>query len=335
MTIRVGINGFGRIGRTILRAALAEKNNKDFEIVHINDLTDTETLAHLLKYDSVHGVAAAKVSHTDGNINVNGKNISVSSIKNPAEIPWKDKKVDIVFECSGIFTKRADAELHIKAGAPKVLISAPATGEDITIVLGVNDDKLDRVNHKIVSNGSCTTNCLAPVARVIQDKFGIKHGIMTTIHSYTNDQRILDLPHKDLRRARAGALSMIPTSTGAAKAIGLVMPELKGKLDGLSIRVPTPNVSLVDVTFDVQKATTDAEVNAALKAAANGPLKGILGYSEEPLVSIDYNGNPLSSCVDSLCTKVMNGTMVKILSWYDNETGFSWRMLDVARLMVN
>lgn len=333
MTIRVGINGFGRIGRTVLRAALNQKN-KDFEIVHINDLTDTKTLAHLLKYDSVHGVLDAKVYAEENSIALEGRGISVSAIKNPAEIPWKDKNVDIVFECSGVFTKRSDAELHLKAGAPKVLISAPATDEDITIVMGVNDKNLDASKHKIVSNGSCTTNCLAPVARVIQDKFGIKHGVMTTIHSYTNDQRILDLPHKDLRRARAGACNMIPTSTGAAKAIGLVMPELKGKLDGLSIRVPTPNVSVVDVTFEVEKATTAEEVNAALKEAANGALKGILGYSEEPLVSIDYNGNNHSSYVDSLCTKVMNGTMVKVLSWYDNETGFSWRMLDVARLLA-
>lgn len=333
MTIRVGINGFGRIGRTVLRAALAP-TNKDFEIVHINDLTDTATLAHMLKYDSVHGTLAGKIYAEENSIALEGRSISVSAIKNPAEIPWKDKKVDIVFECSGIFTKRVDADLHLKAGAPKVLISAPATGEDITVVMGVNHTKLDRNNHTVVSNGSCTTNCLAPVARVIQDKFGIKSGIMTTIHSYTNDQRILDLPHKDLRRARAAALSMIPTSTGAAKAIGLVMPELKGKIDGLAIRVPTPNVSLVDVTFLVEKATTEAEVNAVLKEAANGALKGVLGYSDEPLVSIDYNGNSHSSYVDGLCTKVMNGNMIKILAWYDNETGFSWRMLDVARLMV-
>jgi glyceraldehyde 3-phosphate dehydrogenase len=333
MTIRVGINGFGRIGRTVLRAALKQQN-KDFEIVHINDLTDTKTLAHLLKYDSVHGVLDGNVYAEGQGIALEGRGISVSAIKNPAEIPWKDKKVDIVFECSGVFTKKADAGLHMKAGAPRVLISAPATDEDITVVMGVNHTKLDPSKHKIVSNGSCTTNCLAPVARVIQDKFGIKHGIMTTIHSYTNDQRILDLPHKDLRRARAAACSMIPTSTGAAKAIGLVMPELKGKMDGLAIRVPTPNVSVVDVTFDVEKPTTEAEVNAALKEAANGALKGVLGFSDEPLVSIDYNGNNHSSYVDGLCTKVMNGTMVKVLSWYDNETGFSWRMLDVARLMA-
>ncbi len=332
MTLRLGINGFGRIGRTVLRAAFADQN-KDIEIVHINDLTDTKTLAHLLKYDSVHGTFAKDVRADGDALVIGDRRVSVSAIKSPAELPWKEKKVDMVFECSGIFTERKDAELHMKAGAPKVLISAPAKGEDLTVVLGVNHQKLDKNTHKIVSNGSCTTNCLAPVAKVIQDAFGIKYGMMTTIHSYTNDQRILDLPHKDLRRARAGALSMIPTTTGAAKAIGLVMPELKGKMDGISVRVPTPNVSVVDVTFEVNRPTTKEEVNAALKAAANGPLKGILGFSEEPLVSIDYNGNTHSSIVDADCTAVMNGTMVKILSWYDNETGFSWRMLDVARLM--
>lgn len=333
MTLRLGINGFGRIGRTVLRAAFAAQNN-DIEIVHINDLTDTKTLAHLLKYDSVHGAFARDVRVDGDALMIGDKRVSVSAVKSPAELPWKEKKIDLVLECSGIFTDRKDAELHLKAGASKVLISAPAKGEDLTVVLGVNHQKLDKNTHKIVSNGSCTTNCLAPVAKVIQEKFGIKCGMMTTIHSYTNDQRILDLPHKDLRRARAGALSMIPTTTGAAKAIGLVMPELKGKLDGISVRVPTPNVSVVDVTFEVSKATSKEEVNAALKEAANGPLKGILGLSEEPLVSIDYNGNTHSSIVDADCTAVMNGTMVKILSWYDNETGFSWRMLDVARLMA-
>jgi glyceraldehyde 3-phosphate dehydrogenase len=333
MTIRIGINGFGRIGRTIMRAALAQKN-QDIQVVHINDLTDTKTLAHLLKYDSVHGPLGKQVYAEEGGITVDGTAISVSSIKSPAELPWREKKVDMVFECSGIFTKRADAEKHLAAGAPKVLISAPATDEDLTVVLGVNHTKLDKTKHKIVSNGSCTTNCLAPVAKVIQETFGIKYGMMTTIHSYTNDQNVLDLPHKDLRRARAAALSMIPTTTGAAKAIGLVMPELKGKMDGLSVRVPTPNVSLVDVTFEVSRPTTKEEVNKALKEAANGALKGILGFSEEPLVSCDYNGNPLSSVVDASCTTVMNGTMVKVLSWYDNESGFSWRMLDVARLFA-
>jgi glyceraldehyde 3-phosphate dehydrogenase len=332
MTIRIGINGFGRIGRTVVRAILKDQR-KDLQVVHINDLTDTKTLAHLLKYDSVHGGLGLPVYADDTSMTMNGQQVSVSAIKSPAELPWKEKKVDIVFECSGVFTNRADADLHIKAGAPKVLISAPAKGEDLTVVLGVNQQKLDKNNHKVVSNGSCTTNCLAPVAKVIQENFGIKCGMMTTIHSYTNDQRILDLPHKDLRRARAGALNMIPTTTGAAKAIGLVMPELKGKLDGISVRVPTPNVSLVDVTFEVNKATTKDEVNKALREAAAGALKGILGVSDEPLVSSDFNGNPLSSIVDADCTAVMNGTMVKVLAWYDNESGFSYRMLDLARLM--
>ncbi len=332
MTIRIGINGFGRIGRTVMRAALQQKY-KDIQIVHINDLTDTKTLAHLLKHDSVHGTLAASVYAEGESLTVDGQNISVSAIKNPAELPWKDKKVDLVFECSGIFTKRADAELHLKAGAPKVLISAPATGEDITVVLGVNTGKLEK-SHKIVSNASCTTNCLAPVVKVVHEAFGIKSGLMTTIHSYTNDQRILDLPHKDLRRARAGAMNMIPTSTGAAKAIGLVMPDLKGKLDGFSMRVPTPLVSVVDVTFELNRSVTKDEVNKALKEASTGALKGILGYSEEPLVSSDYIGNPLSSIVDAEYTTVMNGTTLKLLSWYDNESGFSYRMLDVARLMA-
>ena len=333
MTIRIGINGFGRIGRSVFRAAMDPKN-KDIEIVHINDLTDTKTLAHLLKYDSVHGVLNSEIKPEDGAINVNGKRITVSAIKSVSELPWKDKNIDIVFESTGIFTKKADAEGHIKAGARSVLISAPGTDEDITVVYGVNHTKLDPKVHKIVSNASCTTNCLAPFTKVIHDALGIKRGLMTTVHSYTNDQNILDLPHKDLRRARAAALSMIPTSTGAAKAIGLVMPELKGKLDGLAVRVPTPNVSLVDVNFEVSKATTAEEVNKLLRAAAEGPLKGILGYSDEPLVSIDYNGNNHSSIIDGPSTKVMDGTLVKILSWYDNETGFSWRMLDVARLMA-
>ena len=333
MTIRVGINGFGRIGRTVLRAALAS-SKRDIEIVHINDLTDTKTLAHMLKYDSVHGVLSNDVQVSAGGLRIDDKEISVSAIKSPAELPWAAKKVDIVFECSGIFTNRSDCELHIKAGAPKVLISAPAKDEDLTVVFGVNHHKLDKIAHKIVSNGSCTTNCLAPVAKVLNDKFTIKHGLMTTIHSYTNDQRILDLPHKDLRRARAAAVSMIPTSTGAAKAIGLVLPELKGKLDGLAVRVPTPNVSVVDVTFQMERSTTKEEVNQLLREAAAGPLKGVLAVSDEPLVSVDFNGNRHSSIVDADLTTVMNGNLVKILSWYDNETGFSWRMLDVARLMA-
>jgi len=333
MTIRVGINGFGRIGRTVFRAAMSAQN-KDFEIVHINDPSDVKTNAHLLKYDSVHGVAPFEVKAAKEGILVNGREISVSGNRNPEEIPWAAKKVDIVFECTGIFTERSGAEKHIKAGAPKVLISAPGKDEDITVVFGVNHTKIDRSIHKIFSNGSCTTNCLAPVAKVINETFGINCGLMTTIHSYTNDQVILDTIHKDLRRARAAAMSMIPTSTGAAKAIGLVLPELKGKLNGIAIRVPTPNVSLVDVTFEVARPTTKEDVNAALKKAAEGPLKGILSFSEEPLVSCDYNGNQSSSTVDAEQTDVMNGTMVKILAWYDNETGFSHRMLDVARYIL-
>jgi glyceraldehyde 3-phosphate dehydrogenase len=317
----------------VFRAALDPKN-KDIEIVHINDLTDTKTLAHLLKYDSVHGVLRADISHDDTSLTVNGKKITVSKVKAVPELPWTDKNIDVVFECTGIFTKKSDAEGHLKAGARSVLISAPGTEEDITVVYGVNHHKIDPKVHKIISNASCTTNCLAPFTKVIHDALGIKRGLMTTVHSYTNDQNTLDLPHKDLRRARAAALSMIPTSTGAAKAIGLVIPELKGKLDGLAVRVPTPNVSLVDVTFEVAKNTTKDDVNKLLRDAANGPLKGVLGYTDEPLVSVDYNGDSHSSFIDGDSTKVMDGSLVKILSWYDNETGFSWRMLDVARLMV-
>jgi glyceraldehyde 3-phosphate dehydrogenase len=333
MTLRIGINGFGRIGRSVLRAALSKKNS-DIEITHINDLTDTKTLAHLLKYDSVHGVFDADVTFDDSSLSIDGRKITVSKIKAVPELPWKDKNIDVVFECTGIFTKKIDAEGHIKAGARSVLISAPATDEDITVVYGVNHQKLDPKSHKIVSNASCTTNCLAPFTKVLNDALGIKRGLMTTVHSYTNDQNILDLPHKDLRRARAAALSMIPTSTGAAKAIGLVIPELKGKLDGMAVRVPTPNVSLVDVTFEVSKPTSKEDVNKLLKDAANGPLKGILGYTDAPLVSVDFNGDNHSSFIDGDSTKVLDGTLVKILSWYDNETGFSWRMLDVARLMA-
>jgi glyceraldehyde 3-phosphate dehydrogenase len=333
MTLRIGINGFGRIGRSVLRAALSKKNS-DIEITHINDLTDTKTLAHLLKYDSVHGVLDADVTFDDSSLSIDGRKITVSKIKAVPELPWKDKNIDVVFECTGIFTKKIDAEGHIKAGARSVLISAPATDEDITVVYGVNHQKLDPKSHKIVSNASCTTNCLAPFTKVLNDALGIKRGLMTTVHSYTNDQNILDLPHKDLRRARAAALSMIPTSTGAAKAIGLVIPELKGKLDGMAVRVPTPNVSLVDVTFEVSKPTSKEDVNKLLKDAANGPLKGILGYTDAPLVSVDFNGDNHSSFIDGDSTKVLDGTLVKILSWYDNETGFSWRMLDVARLMA-
>lgn len=329
MTVRIGINGFGRIGRVVARAAL---KRKDFEIVHINDLTDTKTLAHLFKYDSVHGTLDATVEAVADGIVVNGKKITVSAVKDPREIPWGDKKADMVFESTGRFRDRKDAELHLKAGAKKVLISAPAKGEDLTVVYGVNHEKL-KPEMTIVSNGSCTTNCLAPVAKVLNEAFGIEFGQMTTVHSYTNDQQLLDLPHSDLRRARAAALNMIPTSTGAATAIGLVLPELKGKLDGISIRVPTANVSVVDLNVMVSKSTTKEEVNRVLREAANGPLKGILNYTEELLVSSDFNGSTYSSSVDADSTMVMNGRMIKVLAWYDNETGFSNRMLDVAALM--
>lgn len=331
MAIKVGINGFGRIGRTIFRAA-QKPEFSDIEIVHINDLTDTKTMAHLLKYDSVHGTLNGNVQAQDQGFVYEGKEVSVSAVRSPAELPWKEKGVELVFECTGIFVGRNDAAAHLKAGAKKVLISAPAKEEDLTVVYGVNSDQLAD-SHQIVSNGSCTTNCLAPFTKVIHEAFGIESGLMNTIHSYTNDQRILDVAHKDLRRARSAAMNMIPTSTGAAKAIGLVLPELKGKIDGLAVRVPTPNVSLVDVTFELKKNTTVEEVNRVLKEAAQGSLKGVLGYSEDPLVSGDFNGSPLSSCIDASMTKVSGGKLLKVLSWYDNETGFSHRMLDVARLM--
>ncbi|MFW7377594.1 MAG: type I glyceraldehyde-3-phosphate dehydrogenase [Oligoflexus sp.] len=330
MAIRVGINGFGRIGRVVMRAAL-ERN--DIEVVHINDLTNTKTLAHLLKYDSVHGNLKHTVTAKEGAIVVNGREIGVSAIRDPRELPWGEHKVDVVFECTGIFKKRDDVDRHIQAGAKKVLVSAPADGEDLTVVYGVNHEKL-KSDYKVISNGSCTTNCLAPVAKVIHEHFGIEYGQMTTVHAYTNDQQLLDLPHSDLRRARAAAVSMIPTSTGAAKAIGLVLPELAGRLDGMAVRVPTANVSLVDLTVQLKKETTTEAVNQALKAAAEGPLAGILGYSDEPLVSIDYNGCANSSTVDALSTKVTSGRMLKVIAWYDNETGFSHRMLDVAQLMA-
>ncbi len=327
MAVKVAINGFGRIGRNILRTSL---NNKDLDFVAINDLTDAETLAHLLKYDSVHGILDAEVKAKDGAIVVNGKEIKILALKDPAELPWKAMGVDIALECSGLFTDREKASKHLAAGAKKVIISAPAKNPDITIVMGVNEDKYDPANHNIISNASCTTNCLAPVAKVILENFGIARGLMTTIHSYTNDQRILDLPHKDLRRARAAALSMIPTTTGAASAVSLVLPELKGKLDGLAIRVPTPNVSLVDLVVDIEKDTTLEEVNAALKKAADGNLKGILQFCEEELVSRDFNGNDHSSIVDAATTTVIDKRMVKVLSWYDNEWGYSSRMRDLA-----
>ncbi|HJP14656.1 MAG: type I glyceraldehyde-3-phosphate dehydrogenase [Nitrospinota bacterium] len=328
MTIQVGINGFGRIGRNLLRAALGDP---EINFVAVNDLTDPKTLAHLLKYDSVHGRFEGEVEAGDGEIVVNGKAIKVLSERDPANLPWEELGVEVVIESTGIFTKRPGAEKHLKAGAKKVIISAPATDEDITIVLGVNDDKYDPAKHHIISNASCTTNCLAPVAKVLHEKFKINHGLMTTTHAYTNDQKILDLPHSDLRRARAAAVSMIPTSTGAAKAVSLVLPELKGRLDGMAIRVPTQDVSVVDLVAEVDSEVTAEEVNTALREAAEGPLKGILEYTEEPLVSVDFLGNPASSTVDALSTKVIGTKMVKVLSWYDNEWGFSCRMVDMIK----
>jgi glyceraldehyde 3-phosphate dehydrogenase len=331
MALRVGINGFGRIGRNIMRAALGDKS---IDFVAVNDLTNAATLAHLLKYDSVLGNLAAPVEATGDSISVGGDTFKVLSMRDPAQLPWKDLGVEVVFESTGLFTKRDDAAKHVTAGAKKVVITAPAKGPDITVVLGVNDDKYDPARHQIISNASCTTNCLAPLAKVIHQQFGIRKGWMTTIHSYTNDQQLLDLPHKDLRRARAAALSMIPTTTGAATAVGEVLPDLKGKLDGFAMRVPTPNVSVVDLAALLDKKTTGEEVNAALKQAAEGPLKGILEYSSDELVSIDFKGNPNSSIVDSPYTKVMDGDFVKVLSWYDNEWGYSNRCVDLLRLLV-
>ena len=326
MTIKVGINGFGRIGRNAFRAAMA---NPALEIVAVNDLTDAETLAHLLKYDSIHGILDAEVKAEKDAIVVNGKAIKVLAERDPAGLPWGALGIDVVVESTGRFTDADKAAAHIKAGAKKVIISAPAKGEDITIVMGVNEDKYDAAKHNIISNASCTTNCLAPMAKVIHENFGIKHGMMTTVHSYTNDQMILDLPHKDLRRARAAAMSIIPTTTGAAKAVALVLPELKGKLNGFALRVPTPNVSLTDLVSEMEKPVTVEEVNAALKAAAAGPLKGILAYSDEPLVSKDYNGNPHSCIIDADSTMVVDGTQLKVIGWYDNEWGYSNRVIDL------
>jgi glyceraldehyde 3-phosphate dehydrogenase len=331
MAVKVGINGFGRIGRNIMRAAFGDKN---IDFVAINDITSTHTLAHLLKYDSVLGNLHARVEATSDSISVDGDEFKVLSVRDPAQLPWKALGVDIVFESTGLFTKRDDAAKHIAAGARKVIVTAPAKGPDVTIVLGVNEEKYDPGKHQIVSNASCTTNCLAPLAKVLHERFGIRKGWMTTIHSYTNDQQLLDLPHKDLRRARAAALSMIPTTTGAAAAVGEVLPDLKGKLDGISVRVPTPNVSVVDLTAVLVKKTSAEEVNAALKEAAEGPLEGILEYSTEELVSIDFRGNPRSSIVDAPYTKVMDGDFLKVLSWYDNEWGYSNRCVDLLRLLV-
>ncbi len=328
MAVKVAINGFGRIGRCAFRAAY--KQGLDIDFVCINDLTDAATLAHLLKYDSVHGISDLDISNDDNSITVNGKKIQITAERNPADLPWKELGVDVVIESTGLFRKRQDAMKHIEAGAKKVIISAPATEPDITVVLGVNFDKYDKEKHNIISNASCTTNCLAPVAKILNDKFGMENGIMTTIHSYTNDQKILDLPHSDIRRARAAAVSMIPTSTGAAKAVGLVLPELQGKLDGFAVRVPTPNVSLVDLTCVLKKDVTVEEVNGVIKEAAEGDMKGILLYTEEELVSCDFNGNPHSSIFDSKLTKVMGGKNVKVISWYDNEWGYSNRIAELA-----
>ncbi len=331
MTIKLGINGFGRIGRMVFRAAL---KNPALEIMHINDLTDPSTIAHLLQYDSVHGRLDADIQAQENAISINGRQIRVTAFKDPAQIPWADAQVDIVMECTGIFRNREGASKHLEGGAKKVLISAPSADPDITIVMGVNHDMYEPDTHTIISNASCTTNCLAPVAKVLMEEFGIVSGMMTTIHSYTGDQRLLDFPHKDLRRARAAALSMVPTTTGAAKAVSLVLPELKGKLNGMAIRVPTPNVSLVDLVVICEKTdVTQTDVNQALEQASRTSLAGIMGYSTLPLVSVDYNSCPLSSIVDASCTDVINGNMIKIYSWYDNESGYSARMADLAMMV--
>ena len=329
MAIKVGINGFGRIGRLVFRAAFSDPN---IEIVAVNDITNSATLAHLLKYDTNHGIYEKDIEVPDNNtFIVDGKKVISLEERDPSKLPWKDLGVDIVVESTGLFRKREQAAMHLQAGAKKVIISAPATGPDITIVMGVNHKKYDPAKHDIISNASCTTNCYAPVTKVIMEKFGIVKGLMTTVHAYTNDQRILDLPHKDLRRARAAGVSMIPTTTGAAKAVGEVIPELKGKLNAMSIRVPVPNVALVDAVYEVGKNVTAEEVNAALKEAAEGELKGILAYEEKPLVSHDYNHTSVSSTVDALSTMVVEGNMVKVLAWYDNEWGFSNRVVDLIR----
>jgi glyceraldehyde 3-phosphate dehydrogenase len=331
MAIRVGINGFGRIGRNIMRAAL---DDNDIDFVAVNDITDAKTLAHLLKYDSVLGNLDRAIEAKGDALSVDGDAFKVLSVKDPAQLPWKDLGVDVVFESTGKFTKREDAAKHLSAGAKKVIITAPATGPDVTLVLGVNDQAYDKSKHHVISNASCTTNCLAPVVKVVHESFGIKKAWMTTVHAYTNDQNLLDLPHKDLRRARAAAMSIIPTTTGAAKAVGEVLPELKGKIDGMAMRVPTPNVSVVDLVALVEKKTTADEVNAALKSAANGALRGILQFEEEPLVSIDFRGNPHSSIVDAAYTKIMDGDFVKVMAWYDNEWGYSSRCVDLLKKLL-
>jgi glyceraldehyde 3-phosphate dehydrogenase len=331
MAIKVGINGFGRIGRNIMRAAM---DDNSIDIVAVNDLTDARTLAHLLKYDSILGNLKADITASGDKITVGRDEFQVLSIKDPAQLPWKSLGVDVVFESTGIFTNRDGAAKHLAAGAKKVVITAPAKGPDLTVVLGVNEDKYDPAKHHIISNASCTTNCLAPIAKVLHESFGIRKGWMTTVHSYTNDQQLLDLPHKDLRRARAAALSIIPTTTGAALAVGEVLPEIKGRLDGISMRVPTPNVSVVDLAVLVDKKTSKAEVNAAFKTAADGKLKGLLEYTDEELVSVDFRGNPHSSIVDSSYTSVMDGDFIKVLSWYDNEWAYSNRCVDLIRYLV-
>jgi glyceraldehyde 3-phosphate dehydrogenase len=331
MAIKVGINGFGRIGRNIMRAAMGDR---EIDFVAVNDITSTATLAHLLKYDSILGNLEADISAKDDRISVGSEQFQVLSVKDPAQLPWKALGVDIVFESTGLFTDRDSASKHLAAGAKKVIVTAPAKKPDITLVVGVNSDTYDAVKHHIISNASCTTNCLAPVAKVLHDSFGIRKGWMTTIHSYTNDQNLLDLPHKDLRRARAAALSIIPTTTGAASALGEVLPELKGRLDGIAMRVPTPNVSVVDLAIVVDKKTSKDEVNAAFKAAADGPLKGILEYSTAPLVSIDFRGNANSSILDAPYTSVMDGDFVKVLSWYDNEWGYACRCIDLVKYVA-
>ena len=330
MSVKVAINGFGRVGRMAFRAGLS---NQDMEFVAINDLTDPSTSAHLLKYDSSQGILQADISSTDHSLIVNGKEVQIHKEKDPSKIPWNDVGAEIVFECTGLFRDREKASAHLKSGARKVIISSPANNPDITIVMGVNQQEYNPQKHHIVSNASCTTNCLAPVCKVLLDNFGIEKGLMTTTHAYTGDQRLLDFPHKDLRRARAAALSLIPTTTGAAKAVSLVLPQLAGKLNGMAIRVPTPNVSAVDLVAQLTKPATVDEVNGAMKEAAEGDLKGILAYCEEPLVSIDFNGSTVSSTVDALCT-MATGDMVKVLAWYDNEFGYSCRMVDLALHMA-
>lgn len=335
MATRVGINGFGRIGRQVMKIIM-DKYPNDLEVVAFNDLGDLKTMAHLYKYDSSYGISDDTVEVGDGTLRINGKEVKALAERDPANLPWGDLGVDIVIESTGVFRSREKVQPHINAGAKKVIISAPAKGEvDLTVVLGVNSDKYDSANHHIISNASCTTNGLAPFAKVLHDKFGIKRGLMTTIHSYTNDQRILDLPHSDLRRARAAAISMIPTTTGAAKAVGVVIPELKGKFDGISVRVPTPTVSLVDFVGELERETTTEEVLNAFREAANGPMKGILGVADEPLVSIDFKGDERSSIVDAEFTTVFQGTMVKVLAWYDNEWGYSARTADLAKMIAD